>query len=162
LLHFVRRVVIDEECNMADSTGVRKELGEFLGWFHVSECLAGAVVETRRDAGQVFGGVDGQVGAFGQVLAQQPVDASMSSGEVPGDVVLPGGVVGGHGPVDDVDEMALQDPARAAGAFDWFVACQQLLGCWAEALLHDGRGVKDAQGSPESVDTLIMTRLPGQ
>ena len=63
---------------------------------------------------------------------------------MPCDVVLPGGLVGGHGPVDDVDEMALQDPSRAAGAFDWFVACQQLLGCWAEALLHDGRGVKDA------------------
>src|SRR2546429_2795643 len=69
----------------------------------------------------------------------------MSSGVVvPCDVVLPGGLVGGHGPVDDVDEVALQDPARAAGAFGWSVVCQQLLGCWAEALLHDGCGVKDA------------------
>src|SRR2546430_13882643 len=69
----------------------------------------------------------------------------MSSGVVvPCDVVLPGGLVGGHGPVDDVDEVALQDPARAPGAFGWSVVCQQLLGCWAEALLHDGCGVKDA------------------
>ena len=54
----------------ASSTGVRKELGELFGWFHESECLAGPVVEAGRDAGEVFGGVDGQVGAFGQVLAQ--------------------------------------------------------------------------------------------
>src|SRR5215467_8981629 len=43
----------------AGSTGVRKELGELFGWFHESECLAGPVVEARRDAGQVFGSVDG-------------------------------------------------------------------------------------------------------
>ena len=110
-----------------------------------AEDLAGAVVEFEGDGLEVGAGVAGQAGVFGEVLAQQPVDASMSSGVVvPCDVVLPGGLVGGHGPVDDVDEVALQDPARAAGAFGWSVVCQQLLGCWAEALLHDGCGVKDA------------------
>jgi hypothetical protein len=56
--------------NRADSIGVRKELGELFGWFDESERLAGPVVEAGRDAGEVGGGVDGQVGAFGQVLAQ--------------------------------------------------------------------------------------------
>ena len=40
----------------ADSTGERKELGEFLRWFHVSEGLAGPVVERPSDAGEVVGG----------------------------------------------------------------------------------------------------------
>ena len=41
----------------AHSTGVRKDLGELLGWFHESERLAGPVVQAPGDAGQVFGGV---------------------------------------------------------------------------------------------------------
>jgi len=86
----------------------------------------------------------------------------MSSGvRVPCDVVLPGGLVGGHGPVDDVDEMALQDPARAVGAFDGFVACQQLLGCWAEALLHHGGGVKDAVEAAVSSAVKAVAFLAG-
>jgi hypothetical protein len=52
----------------------------------------------------VLGAVEGQVGAFREVLAEQAVDASMSSGGlVSGEVVLPGGLVGGHRPVDDID-----------------------------------------------------------
>src|SRR5215467_9548669 len=39
----------------AGSTGVRKELGELLAWFHESERLARSAVEARRDAGQVLG-----------------------------------------------------------------------------------------------------------
>ena len=35
----------------ADSTGVRKKLGELLGWFHESERLAGTVVQAGGDAG---------------------------------------------------------------------------------------------------------------
>jgi hypothetical protein len=59
--------------------------------------------------------VSAEVGALGEVLAQQSVDAFLSSGErVPGDVLLPGGVIGGHCPVDDVDEVALEDLPRSA------------------------------------------------
>ena len=39
----------------AVSTGVRKELGELLGWFHESERLARSAVEAVGDAGQVGG-----------------------------------------------------------------------------------------------------------
>jgi hypothetical protein len=49
----------------ADSSGVRKELGELLGWCHESERLAGAVVEAGGDAGEILSRVHGQVGAFG-------------------------------------------------------------------------------------------------
>jgi hypothetical protein len=35
----------------ADSTGVRKELGELFRWFHEPERLAGAVVEAGRNLG---------------------------------------------------------------------------------------------------------------
>jgi hypothetical protein len=41
----------------AVSIGVRKKLGELLGWFHESERLARPVVEAVRDAGQIVGGV---------------------------------------------------------------------------------------------------------
>src|SRR5258707_14158174 len=57
----------------ARSTGVRNELGELFGWFHVSEGFAGSVVEAAGDYGQFFGGVDRQVGAFGHVLAEQAI-----------------------------------------------------------------------------------------
>ncbi len=60
-----------------------------------------------------------------KVLAQQPVDASMSSGWlIPGGAVLPGRLVGGHRPVDDVDEVALQDASGAAIAFGRCVASE--------------------------------------
>src|SRR5262245_46973633 len=87
----------------------------------------------------------------------------MSSGVVvPCDVVLPGGLVGGHGTVDDVDEVALEDPAGAVGAFGWFVACEQLLGCWAEALLDDGGGVKDAVEAAVSSAVEAVAFLAGR
>src|SRR5215469_6962207 len=63
----------------ANSTGVRKKLGELLGRFHESERLAWPVVEAGRDSGQIVGGVHRQVGAFGQVLAQQAVGVLVRS-----------------------------------------------------------------------------------
>jgi hypothetical protein len=42
----------------ARSTGVRKELGELLGGFHVSEGFARPVVEAAGDSGEVLGGMD--------------------------------------------------------------------------------------------------------
>ena len=44
-----------------------------LGWFPVSECFAGPVVEFLGDRVEVVLGVCAQVGALGEVLAQQPV-----------------------------------------------------------------------------------------
>jgi hypothetical protein len=67
-----------------------------------------------------------------------------SGGLVLGDVVLPSGSIGRHGSVDDVDEVALQDPACAAGAFGRFVTGQECLGGGMEAFLDDGCGVEDA------------------
>jgi hypothetical protein len=82
---------------------VGQEPSEFFGGGVVAEALAGPVVEFGGDGVELGGGVEAEVGALGQVLAEQAVDASMSSGElVAGDLVLPGGLVGGHGAVDDV------------------------------------------------------------
>jgi hypothetical protein len=54
---------------------------------------------------------------------EQAIGASMSSrGVMTDDLVLPGGLVGGHRAVDDGDEVALQDPACSAGSFGWLVA----------------------------------------
>jgi hypothetical protein len=114
----------------ADSGGRRnailfEELSEFFGGGAVAEALAGPVVELGGDGVELGGGVQAEVAAFGEVFAEQAVDASMSNGKlVLDDFVLPGGLVGGHGPVDDVDQVALQDPACAAGAFGWLVAVQ--------------------------------------
>lgn len=36
-----------------------------------AEGFAGSAVELGGDGGEVFGGVDGEVGAFGEVLAQE-------------------------------------------------------------------------------------------
>lgn len=89
------------------------------------EALAGPVVERESDGFEVLGGSSREVRAFREVLAQQAVDASMSSGVVvAGDVVLPGGLIGGHGPVDDVDEVTLEDASGAAAALGGFVAGQ--------------------------------------
>jgi hypothetical protein len=100
-----------------------KQRGEPFGWSLPVQRLAWPSVELDGDLVQVVLGVAVQRGAFGEVLPEQPVDASMSSGEfVPDDLVLPGGLVGDHRPVDDVDQVALQDPARAAGAFAGLVA----------------------------------------
>ena len=88
---------------------------EGFGGGAVAEDSAGSGVEFVGDGVEVGLGVHGQVGALGQVVADQAVDASMSSVErVPGDVVLPGRVIGGHCLVDDVDEVALEDPACSA------------------------------------------------
>ena len=38
-----------------------------------AECLAGPVVEALGDVLECGGGVDAQVGPFGEILAQQPV-----------------------------------------------------------------------------------------
>jgi hypothetical protein len=42
--------------------------------------LTWSAVEFLGDVFEVLAAVGAQVGAFGEVLAQQPVDASMSSG----------------------------------------------------------------------------------
>lgn len=94
-------------------------------WGPPAEGLAGSIVEAVLDTCQFLDPVQGQVGALGEVLAQQPVDASMSRGELAaGDVVLPRCLVSGHGPVDDVDEVAFEDAAGAATALGGLVAGQ--------------------------------------
>jgi hypothetical protein len=57
----------------ADSSGVRKELGELFRWCHESERLARTVVKAGGDAGEILSGVHEQVGTLGQVLAEKPV-----------------------------------------------------------------------------------------
>ena len=89
------------------------------------ECLPRPAVQGRGDRDELVDAPAGQVGAFGEVLAEQAVDASMSSGElVAGDVVLPGCLIGGHGLVDNVNEVALEDAAGAATALGGLVAGQ--------------------------------------
>src|SRR5207302_4782187 len=57
-----------------DSAGVRnEELGEFLGWFEPAECLTGSIVERVGGGVEVVLSMDGEVGAFGEVLAAQAV-----------------------------------------------------------------------------------------
>ena len=74
---------------------------------------------------EILGTVDTQVGALREVLPQEPVDASMSSGGlVPCDGVLPGSVIGGHRPVNGIDEVALKDSSRTAGTLVGFVSGQ--------------------------------------
>jgi hypothetical protein len=63
---------------------------------------------------------------------------------VAGDVMLPGGVIGGHGAVDDVDDVAFEDAASAPAAFGRLVAAQEFLGGGVEPFLHDGGRVEDA------------------
>jgi hypothetical protein len=94
---------LERTIEMADSTGGRNEPCECLRWCQIAEGLARTAVKTALDAAKIRGGDLRQVGAFRQVLTQQPVDASMSSGElVADDLMLPGGLVGGHRAVDDV------------------------------------------------------------
>jgi hypothetical protein len=86
-----------------------------------------------------------EVDPTGQVLAQQAVDASMSSRLLaPGDLVCPCRLVGEHGPVDDVDQVSLEDATSTAGALGRLVTGKQLLGCRVPSFLHDGGGVEDA------------------
>src|SRR5215469_6096436 len=53
--------------------GLAEEFSEAFGGGVPAEGFAGAAVEFGGDGGEVGGRVDGEVGAFGEVLAQQPV-----------------------------------------------------------------------------------------
>ena len=59
--------------NWADPSRQRNDLGSFLFWQLTAEGLSGASVEASLDGEEVVCGVDGQVGALGKVLAEQPV-----------------------------------------------------------------------------------------
>src|SRR5947209_3258645 len=48
-------------------------LGEHLGGCPPRECLARSTVQRRRDSCELLGAVAGEVGASGEILAQQPV-----------------------------------------------------------------------------------------
>jgi hypothetical protein len=71
----------------AVSSGGCNEFGEFLGWFHPAEGLSRSAVEFRGDGVEVLGGVDCEVGSFGEVLAEQTVGVFVGA-------VLPGCVRG--------------------------------------------------------------------
>ena len=58
---------------MADSSGQRKDLRELLGGCHVSEGLVGSTVEAVLHGLELRGGDGRQVGALGQVLAEEAV-----------------------------------------------------------------------------------------
>src|SRR5690606_833664 len=58
---------------MADSSGGRNEFCELLRWCQISERLAGTAVERVLDHGQLRAADDAQIGALGQVLAEQAV-----------------------------------------------------------------------------------------
>ncbi len=58
---------------------VGEELSELLAGGAVAEALAGPVVELVGDGLELGGGVDGQVGALGEVLAEQPVDVLVAA-----------------------------------------------------------------------------------
>lgn len=67
----------------------------------------------------------GEVGAFGEVVPHEPVDASMSSRRSElSDLMGPGRPVGEHRSVHDVDQVPLEDATCASGAFAWLVACE--------------------------------------
>src|SRR5258708_13973699 len=58
----------------AGSAGVRnEELGELLGWFEPAQGLTGSVVERVGRGVEVVLAVEGEVGALGEVLAEQSV-----------------------------------------------------------------------------------------
>jgi hypothetical protein len=54
-------------------------LVEFLFGAEPVECFAGSVVEFGGDCGEVFCGVGGEVGAFGEVLTEQSVGVFVGS-----------------------------------------------------------------------------------
>src|SRR5205085_5226980 len=56
-----------------DSGSGGEVLGEHLGGCPPRECLARSTVERRRDSCELVGAVAGEVGASGEILAQQPV-----------------------------------------------------------------------------------------
>jgi hypothetical protein len=105
--------------------GSLQRLVECFGWFQPAEGLSRSSVELGGDGVEVGLGERGEAGALGEVLAQQTVDASMSSnGPVLCDVVLPGGSVLDHRAVDDVDQVAFEYAPSAAGALGGRVAGQ--------------------------------------
>ena len=67
-----------------------EQVADLLDGLAVAEAFSGPVVEFGGDLVQLGFAMHGQVAALGEVLAQQAVDASMSSGGlVSGDLVLP-------------------------------------------------------------------------
>ena len=126
-----------------------EQLSQALGWGIPAERFAWASVELDGYRFQVLGRVHRQIGALGEVLAQQPVDASMSSSEfMLGDVVFPGSAIREHRPVDDVDQAALENPSGPACPLGGLVARKQRSRARMEALLHDGSGVEHAVQPP--------------
>jgi transposase len=59
--------------SMAESSGERNDSCVSLRWCHVAEGLAWSVVQASLNSLEVSGRVNRQVGALGQVLAQEPV-----------------------------------------------------------------------------------------
>ena len=57
----------------ADSTGRRNTLLELLGWREVVQCLSWSLIEFSGDGVEAFLAVDGEVGSFGEGMAQEPV-----------------------------------------------------------------------------------------
>ena len=55
------------------SVGTLKELTDEVCWSLPAECLSGPVVDLRGNFSEPFGAVNGKVGAFGEVLSEQPV-----------------------------------------------------------------------------------------
>ena len=64
---------VDDVRSLGFSWSLQQQLVEPLGWSLPVEGFAGSEVELVGDEVDVFAGVDGQVGAFGEVLAEQPV-----------------------------------------------------------------------------------------
>src|SRR6185437_10528865 len=85
---------------------VGEESSELLAGGVVAEPLAGAVVELVGDVLELGGGPDAEVGALGEVLAEQAVDVLVAA-------ALPGGVRVGE---VDADAGGLGD-ALVAGEF---------------------------------------------
>jgi Domain of unknown function (DUF222) len=63
----------------ASSRGERKELGELLRWFHISQGFAGSTVQALFDGSQVLGGEFRKIGALWHVLAQKAIGVFVRS-----------------------------------------------------------------------------------
>ena len=79
-------------------SGRTEVFGEHLGGCPPPEGLAGSTVQRRRDACWLLGTVTGEVGAFGEVLAQQPVG------------VLVGAALSRASRITEIDLKAAVDP----------------------------------------------------
>src|SRR5437764_126910 len=73
-------------------------LGEHLGGCPPRECLAWSTVQRRGDSCELLGAVAGEVGASGEILAQQPVG------------VLVGGALPGASWIAEVDLQTAVEP----------------------------------------------------